>query len=642
MKLWYILFLVTLTITAPKLWGQHYYGLKNPEKQAAQKCRRCLQAFRKKPKEVQFKIEQDDKDNLYFVINNRSWFHEVFTRPNDGIAVDIVPRGRYDCNQEVPPPNGMFRGALQRPVYAKKLLGGLHTTDGREYQTLVGKLPKEFKDVEVEFNIIFFNENYICRYFSLYKLKSYPLELLDMGLYLDTIVYEKELKEKLEDDNDFVMKYKEMNFKIPFEQDKSIYFPEDIKPLYDSLRLTNYTIKKIDLKAFSSVEGTLERNIQLQEERAQSIVKVLQSYQKDSICTTIQASENWVEFLNDIAPTSYAYMLDWSKAQIKEKLNTQGMHRELEIYLKNHRKALVKLKLQRKDSYSKFPTDTLLTLFDKAIELTDIQEAEHIQNVLFEKLKDKSISPQQLTGLQVPEQIEFAHIRNKSAAFNYFMDAREAYISFLEMRRLLTLLPKDKKIWYNYCALKFKVWRYVAEPVNPQQFLKEIKNLITLGIPKMLVNRMLINYHVVKSDLHMRNREFFYKDQSVKFIYDNYKKLALEDDEALNLAQYFTWYANNSYTLEVLSEKVKKLDVSENLLFYYLNHTLVNKKLTRHSDYRTIMLNAIAANRLRFCALFDTHFKGGVTFQLLENKFLRKTYCENCEGTLYQAKVETH
>ena len=43
------------------------------------------------------------------------------------------------------------------------------------------------------------------------------------------------------------------------------------------------------------------------------------------------------------------------------------------------------------------------------------------------------------------------------------------------------------------------------------------------------------------------------------------------------------------------------------------------------------MLNAIEMNKERFCKLYNSYLNEGVTFQLLENEYLRKTYCENCD-----------
>ncbi len=128
------------------------------------------------------------------------------------------------------------------------------------------------------------------------------------------------------------------------------YAPEDIRPLYDSLRLTDFNIKKVKIRAYSSVEGTLKRNIELQEQRAESIVKALQSFQKPVIINDIESSENWVEFLNDISGTKYENLKTLSKKQVRKKI-VGKLSDALELYLKNHRKAVVTLELDKKDKY---------------------------------------------------------------------------------------------------------------------------------------------------------------------------------------------------------------------------------------------------------------------------------------------------
>jgi hypothetical protein len=75
---------------------------------------------------------------------------------------------------------------------------------------------------------------------------------------------------------------------------------------------------------------------------------------------------------------------------------------------------------------------------------------------------------------------------------------------------------------------------------------------------------------------------------------------------------------------------VKSIDVDEDLLYYFINLTIIDDKLTSNDDYRTVLLNAINMNKDRFCKLFNAVEDGGVTFQLLENEYLLQIYCENC------------
>ena len=79
-----------------------------------------------------------------------------------------------------------------------------------------------------------------------------------------------------------------------------------------------------------------------------------------------------------------------------------------------------------------------------------------------------------------------------------------------------------------------------------------------------------------------------------------------------------------------MNKKVRSIEVDEDLLFYYLNLTLIDAELTKTDDYRAIMLNAFNQNKERYCKLFNSVDDGGVTFQLLDNAYLRKGYCENC------------
>ncbi|MBT8245775.1 MAG: hypothetical protein HKP48_08665 [Winogradskyella sp.] len=96
------------------------------------------------------------------------------------------------------------------------------------------------------------------------------------------------------------------------------------------------------------------------------------------------------------------------------------------------------------------------------------------------------------------------------------------------------------------------------------------------------------------------------------------------------MAQFLSYYANVEAAAELLSDKARQIEVDEDLLFYYLNLTLINKDLTKTEAYRAIMLNAVNINKKRYCQLFDSPEKDGVTFQLLKDDYLRANYCENC------------
>ena len=624
-----LLFLIVLMAFSfsTDLLAQDNYGIKFPGNNRGQVCQYFQQIFRQKPKEVSFSIKRSG-DDLFFVVNDRRWFKQLFKDRYDGIAIDIVKKSRFDCAKENIE-NKQIRGKLLPPVYRNALRRELKPAGDQLYRTYVGKIPTGIKSKTLEYNILFLKDKNLCRYQIMYNLESYPWELLDMGMYLDSLTYQhKPIKPEAK--NGVITKTKSMKFVVPFEKNKAEYTQEDIKPIYDSLRLTNFNIQKIAIKAYSSVEGSLERNIELQEQRANSIIKALQSFQKPTIETTVSTAENWVEFLNDIENTQFENLQSLTKSQIKAKL-TGEIANQLEPILKDHRKAVLRLELEKKDTYKSLSATELINKYDTAVGEADIDKAAKIQNSIFDKIRSNTVSPEYLKKLQVPKQAKFARLINKNSAFKYLNNKRQALIVYKELKELEKLVPKDKKVKYNITTLKIKLWRYQAIPIDKKQLKQSIINLKKFGIAQPLIKRMLVNYHIIKAEKSMRKRDYQSKDASVKYINKTYEKFDLSDFDYLSLAQFFSYYANTKLAVELLENKVRSIDIDEDLLFYYLNLTLINKELTKDSDYRTALLNAYNMNENRFCNLFNSVDNGGVSFQLLANNYLRKTYCENCQ-----------
>jgi len=409
------------------------YDFKIPGNEINEKCRRCQDVFARKPKEVKFGVKRDKQNNLYFEINNREWFDKFFKNEGDGIAVDVVIKNRYDC--AIPEIKDEYiKGDMLKPVYKSALKKGLKkVAETSMFRVRIGKLSQKYIDKDVEFNIMFFNDKYLCRYNVVYNLESYPWALLDTGMYLDSLTYKSSFTKS--ESEKFITKSKTLKFIVPFKKNKATYSQEDIKPLYDSLRLTNFNIKKININAYSSVEGNLDRNIKLQTDRANSIISALQKFQKPTIITKVTTSENWVEFFNDIAAGQYSHLKELNKTAIKQKLKGNILN-DLEKYLKNHRKAVVELDLERKDKYKNMSPDQLLGLFNESVAAQKISDANEIQNSIFDKLKDKVINPDFLSKMRVPKQVKFLPILSKNAIIKFMVDQRYMLIAYNELKDL--------------------------------------------------------------------------------------------------------------------------------------------------------------------------------------------------------------
>ncbi len=623
-----LLLIVFLLLNLCFVTSQNTYDIVFSGSDRNEKCQQCLNIFRQMPKEVRFSIKRE-RGNLYFVVNDKKWFNLLFKNVGDGIAVDIVLKDRYACGTETIEKT-QIKGYLLKPVYSQKLRSDLKPKGENVFRVHIGRIPEEFLNDELEFNILFLSNKNLCQYYTIYDLESYPWELLDMGMFLDSITYNpKEILSSAKEN--FVLRNKTLKFEIPFEKNKSNYSHEDIKPIYDSLRLTDYDIKNINIKAYSSIEGRQDRNIELQELRAKSIVSALQSFQKSTIKTQVSSSENWVEFFNDVKDTKYVNLRSLTKEGVKAKV-IGVVSKELEPVLKHHRKAVLELELERKDKYKIESADALLAKFNQVIAVEKVEEAKEIQNSIFEKLKGKETELSILRKMNIPRQVKFAKIFNKNSAYRYMLNVRQAMIVYNELLELEKLVPKDGEVKYNIAAVKLKLWRFKALEINEIKLKNQIIVLKNYNIEPSLISRMMVNFHIIKAENLMRARNYANKDKSVVYINDNYKKFTLSNYDYLSLAQFFSYYADTGLSVKLLEGKARSIDIDENLLFYYLNLTMVNIDLTNDLNYRTIMLNAINMNKERFCRLFNSVEKGGITFQLLEDDYLRETYCENCKN----------
>ncbi|MEO8734377.1 MAG: hypothetical protein ABI373_08600, partial [Flavobacteriales bacterium] len=575
-------------------------------------CSACISAMQNRPKEVQFGLNADANGDVWFVITNKDFFNKLFTGPGDGISVDVIPRSLYACMK--PPVNApYFKGTALEPVYLAELKKSMRILDDGSVVIRAGHVPDDLRNQSFELALVILKDKYFCFYNSFYNLRSYRWDLLDMGLYLDSLTYHDPSDTAV----NILRSDKVMRFTIPFAKNKSEYSAKDLAPLRDSLRLTDFTITAIDIHAYSSVEGTEAHNIELQKQRAASILRAMQSYQSPGIATTVEANENWVEFLNDIGSSPYPDLAALSKEDVKARLRDPEVQQRLEPMLAKQRKALVTVYLRKNSIFSNTDTTELVIDLRKAVEDGNAERAAEVQRAMFRRIADHTAPPSLLDRVEIPRKKEFLLLLDQHASLHYFLDPTTALASYHELEALNTEFPNDPHLRYNLVALKFRVWKDGSVPVNADNFLREINALDHLGIPEPLGRRMLLNYHIILAEEHMRAGRYAQKDEDLAFVETNYPRLALTDKDLLSLAQYFASYGDYAKARALIQSRLTHINVSEDLLFYYLNLTLTDPSLTAQPAYRKVMLNAINSDRHRFCDLFEP-FGKGITFQLLD------------------------
>ncbi len=603
---------------------ENLYGIKNPLKEYEKHCSKCRTLLNTKPDDVKYGTFAQD-GYIYFVITDPIWYDKFFEKNGDGIAIDIIDKNWYVCGQKNKLANSWaYHGYLMKPMYLKEMNTNLLQIENGSLIVKYAPVPEGLNANDLEYNLLIIKDKYLCHYSNFYDLRGEKWKLLEMDLFMDTLT-ENNMRSKIS------LLSKEWRFEIPFEKNKSEYAQADVKPISDSLSRNDFYIKSISIKAYSSVEGPLDNNIKLQEKRAQSIVKALQAYQIDSISAVINASENWVEFLEAILDTKYSYLKNLSKEEIKLKLENKQLSAELEPYLKRERKAILHIELEKKVKYIEEDTAKLHKLFDDLVAKKNIKEAIEIQQVMFSKVRENKLPHNFVKELEIPEKVEFGMLLNNTAVFNYRQADSNLFATISQFNKLLELMPGNIRLKYNLCVLQLQAWIVGEFAMDPLKLRADIISLGNAGIDKLLITRMLVNYHIILSEYQMRGRKYIEKDKTIKYIYDNYSQLNLNDRDVLSLSQYFVAYHKYDWAEKLLAKYAIKIDIEEDLLFYYINLTIAQPKTTASKPYRAIMLNAINLNRERFCSIFKPFGKGGISFQLLDNDYLKKTYCESCD-----------
>ena len=130
----------------------------------------------------------------------------------------------------------------------------------------------------------------------------------------------------------------------------------------------------------------------------------------------------------------------------------------------------------------------------------------------------------------------------------------------------------------------------------------------------------------------MKQENFEIKDRILNEIKNKYINKSLSDNDLLSMGKYFSYYARYDLADYILKPRIDKLDVNTDLLFFYINLSILRGEDFTLEHNRKMLLNAIGIDGDRFCALFNSTDLGGISMQLLLDPFWKGYYCENCKG----------
>ncbi len=592
-----------------KLNIENAYGLQPYQEKT---CHKCVEKFNLIPDYIKYGLTVEN-GKIYFSFSDAAYFDKLFHEGNEAIAVDVLHLDQFPCNTG----NMLHRsvvhdGILYKPVTKSEILKSNLKKESGEIKVLIGDCPYKNPN-EYELVLLLIKANTLCDYRLDVPIPKTSTDIMETDLYTDTLSKSE------------ILKKKNLRFGIPFEKGKSEYQEKDIKPFYDSLNLNKFNIKELTILAYSSIEGSSEKNLELSKQRAQSLVKVMQSFQLDSIKTVVRTLENWDQFFREIKNTPYAWLSTLDKATIKEKLQQDTLLAALEPILKRGRRAFVTLKVVEKIDLQGDKQE-LVKHYMNALAKKDVANASLLQSSLFEAISAGEMKYDMVGLVAIPKTKEFAQILNNDVIFRYTNKIPGEYVKNLEEASALD--PSNLFIKFNIYNLQLKGWADGSAVVsNPDPIIKNIKSLFNTKVDKKMVNQIYLNYYILVTDLYKTNQKYKYRDDAVGLVKKYYKTIEATQKDYHILANYFIAHGRNDYALEVL-QPVMLGEYSEDNLFTYLSLTVADLNSYEKNSTVSFMRKAQELNKDRFCQLFGVE---KLEFQLFKSEELKEMYCETCK-----------
>lgn len=563
---------------------------------------------------------------IYFYFHDLELFEGLMDESGDGIAIDIVSRNQYACGEgNKYYPSEIHRGILLEPLSKSYILGKNELKESKELEVSFGPIPSYVDTNNVEFNVLILQDNCLCQTVIYNSLGGENLRSLDLNFIFDTLSVSKAA--------DSIMN--RLTFTIPFERNKSAYSTEDIKPFLDSISLNRYDLKKIEVHAFSSIEGDVKGNKIIQQKRAESILNAIKKYKLQDVETKINTEENWDGFYESIKGSPYEVELkQFTKEQLRKIVNSDSLDYNLEPYLEEQRKAKVILTVEKI-----FMDEALFKVLPKrytdAMKNKNFAKAKIYQSVMLNNIGNGKIDKEVILNTNIPHFKESTSLVNNQIAFRWFnsnatnRDSLNKYLG-RDIETMLRIEPSNSYLLYNKLVTRLLLWSEKSSREDPKYLLRDIKQIFTSSsIEKWQINRLILNYNVIAADYYYDNKMFREREKALEEVKDILLSSKLDRNQTYRIANYFMFQLRIDWAIEIMKPFAEKENIDEEFLFTFLTVAIYNKEKVPQIEYEAFMKRAKEMNEKRFCKLFGFP---NMSFQLLKDIAVKDLYCKTCNN----------
>ncbi len=569
-------------------------------------------------KESKLYLKEDYKKYFIGDENNRT-SPVLIADKNDRLLVHVIELSQFPCNTSY---NISAGGSSQadlsiglKPITLSQLKA--------KGDLAIDKLPEGFSEnFEIGIKVAkYCDEKVKCDVWSFYdklhRLKPYfsPAKYEELPLLVDT---------QSAKTPEAYVEQKKLMFKIPFEKNKFEFKQEDISPFIDSLNEPRFIIQKIQIVAYSSIEGDSLKNQQLQEKRAASIVKVLETQQSGvKINYTVKQGNSWDMFKKQIVLTNWYYLADSSQAYVRARLDTDtALLRKLEPLLKEERFATIDLAVAF--DLKKLPPDEYWTYrFNKAMERKDIKRAQSNQTALIKLYKEGKMEYKKFMAISIPKESKYVNLLNNQYVF--VNEQNEQIQKFEELRKID---PNNPIVKYNYLALKINAADKLSEEQRREEMFTQaslFNSINATAIPANIRNTLVSRFYPILNENKKQKKPETYKN-----VQDLSKNSPVM--EALAIADFYAEQKRYDIATQVLLDHYNELEEVKMIKEYSLRILFFAKASGAagfDKQFIVVFKKLQKADPELFCKIFN---EKQVSYKFFENLHIKKLYCDQCGG----------
>ncbi|HTF06192.1 MAG TPA: CAP domain-containing protein [Bacteroidia bacterium] len=664
----------------------HRWGIKRPDDTLLE-CMDCINTgFRASSTSLNIV-----NGNIIFYTEETELMKLLLDNKTDGLVAEIVPYQPVDCENPAFYTNAsrrneqcIYNGKPQKPVYRKKLKRSFKKrkkikfmdryrnarSDVKEeegagrkwkawrrnfyypfhanyFQANLGKYPKNLPSGYYEINVLIIQQNRLCKVIHFTGF---------CGQHWDVRPALEDVTAFRTDSFSFQPKIRERQFTIPFEKNKTEYKYEDIKPFLDSLGSDKITVISAAIQAYASVEGSEEGNRKLQEQRANSIVRAMQSVQKDSIQTTIVATENWELFDKQVKTIpQFRIFSGKTHAEVKQMLNDTALNRSLEPWLGLQRRAVVKLTIKQEISAST-SCNWLMEKWNQwmdsaAVPKTPrkhifIDSLERMQGYYYRALLSAESDTSCLSLMKYPVDSMYARLYYHDAWMKRYMrshanDTVADEKFYRELNRYVMAFPDRPYFPATYAVTRrwIEGWHsdgaYYDNAVD-HKIIRSWLQWVQWNSPDSLqtgIDSLETAFHFSMVQIYKMPKDKNLRASELFWIYGKFQRDSMADTVALRLADYFTFYKYPELAASILEPYAMRENPHHGILMQYVRMRYVHYEddtAAANDYYQLLAWSKTILTHEEWCSMFVGPCN--ISFQVFDHEATRDLYCAECSS----------